>query len=186
MTLPENGLELLKEFLDSGRAVRYRFFWGHKPRSDGRLSDSAFSQWWPCDFSVDGVRYSTAEQYMMAEKARLFGDGDALLAILDSSNPQTCKSLGRSVRNFDEGEWERHRYGIVVAGNMAKFGQDAALRDHLLSTGNDVLVEASPYDRVWGIGLARDDERAQHPRTWRGLNLLGFALCRVRRLLRSQ
>ena len=90
------------------------------------------------------------------------------------------------MRGFDEAVWERERFGIVVEGSVHKFGQDAALRQFLLGTGERVLVEASPRDRIWGIGLAADDERATDPARWRGLNLLGFALMEAREVLRAQ
>jgi ribA/ribD-fused uncharacterized protein len=93
--------------------------------------------------------------------------------------------LGRQVRGFDEEAWTAARYDIVVAGSVAKFGQHEDLRAFLLATGERVLVEASPLDRVWGIGLAADDERASSPDRWVGLNLLGFALMDAREKLRA-
>jgi predicted NAD-dependent protein-ADP-ribosyltransferase YbiA (DUF1768 family) len=130
---------------------RFRFFWGHTAKP-GQLTDAVFSQFWPCEFTVDGVRYRWAEQWMMAGKARLFGDHGAL--------------------------------ELVVQGNLHKFGQDAALKAHLLSTGDDVLVEASPTDRIWGIGMAASNPDAKNPSKWRGQNLLGKALMEVRARLR--
>ena len=98
--------------------------------------------------------------------------------------PRQAKDLGRRVRGFDEEKWVATRFELVVRGNLAKFDQHANLREFLLGTGERVLVEASPVDRIWGIGLAADDERAEKPGLWRGLNLLGFALMEVRRALR--
>jgi ribA/ribD-fused uncharacterized protein len=122
---------------------------------------------------------------MMAGKARLFGDEEALARIVAAGHPNAAKKLGRQVRGFDEEAWIRHRWDLVVEGNLAKFGQDAALREYLLGTAGRVLVEASPVDRIWGIGLAAADERSADPERWRGLNLLGFALMEARaRLLR--
>jgi ribA/ribD-fused uncharacterized protein len=120
---------------------------------------------------------------MMAEKAKLFGDNQAFTAIVASESPSRAKALGRKVRNFDEQIWSNHRFDIAVRGNRAKFEQNTELRDWLLGTRNQVLVEASPRDRIWGIGLAAEDERALDPKTWRGLNLLGFALMRARTAL---
>lgn len=117
---------------------------------------------------------------MMARKALLFGDEVVAARILGASHPGEVKALGRQVRDFDEARWADHRVGIVIAGNLAKFSQTPELRDYLLATGGRVLVEASPVDRIWGIGLAADDERASQPATWLGLNLLGFALMEVR------
>ena len=117
---------------------------------------------------------------MMVQKARLFNDEEAADKALAARTPQGAKAAGRGVRGFSEVEWAAARCRIVVAGNMAKFSQHDDLRRYLLSTGNRVLVEASPLDRVWGIGLAADDARAKSPSRWRGLNLLGFALMEVR------
>ncbi|MFJ1579693.1 NADAR family protein [Streptomyces sp. NPDC088182] len=169
----------------SGRE-KYLLFWGHAPRRDGTLGASCLSQWWPSPFAVDGVEYATAEHWMMAGKARLFGDERAERAVLEAANPALAKKAGRLVRAFDEAVWERERLGIVVEGSVHKFGQDAALRGFLLATGDRILVEASPMDRIWGIGLASDDERALDPARWRGLNLLGLALMEARERLRTE
>ena len=135
---------------------------------------------------MDGVSYPSAEHYMMAAKARLSGDGEAAERILAAPHPGAAKALGRQVHGFDEQCWAEHRFDAVVAGNTAKFGQHPELRDFLAGTGSRVLAEASPLDRVWGIGLAADDERATSPERWPGLNLLGFALMEVRHQLRAQ
>lgn len=137
--------QLLSAIRDGGQP-RYLMFWGHQPPPGGGAGKGCLSQWWPAAFTVDGVSYPTAEHYMMAAKARLYGDAE-------------------------------------TAGNMAKFGQHPQLRDFLAGTGSRVLVEASPRDRVWGIGLAAGDERSGIPEHWPGLNLLGFALMEVRRQL---
>lgn len=165
---------------------KYLHFWGHTPQRDGTLGASCLSQWWPSPFAVDGVEYATAEHWMMACKARLFGDEEAERAALEAANPALAKKAGRLVRDFDETVWERERFRIVVEGSVHKFGQDAALRGFLLATGDRILVEASPTDRIWGIGLASDDERAQDPARWRGLNLLGLALMEARERLRTE
>jgi ribA/ribD-fused uncharacterized protein len=179
------GMEELIEQVSSNRRIKYLFFWGHAPRRDGSIGASCLSQWWPSPFVVDGVRYATAEHWMMAGKARLFGDAEAERQALDAGSPAAAKRAGRLVRGFDDAIWERERSAIVRAGSVHKFGQNAELRDFLLATGDRVLVEASPLDRVWGIGLAADDERAQDPALWRGLNLLGFALMEAREELRA-
>lgn len=113
---------------------------------------------------------------MMAEKARLFGDEDTLQKILEADHPKTAKDLGRQVKNYDEEVWAEHRYNIVLSGNRYKFTQSNEYKAILLGTGSTILVEASPVDRIWGIGLAEDDKAAKDPLMWRGLNLLGFAL----------
>ncbi|MEV7809062.1 NADAR family protein [Microbispora sp. NPDC088329] len=164
----------------AGRALRYLYFWGHRPARDGGAGPGCLSQWWPADFAEDGRTFASAEHYMMAHKAWLFGDTQTAERILAAGHPGEAKKLGRAVRDFDEQVWADRRFGIVVRGSIAKFGQNPELRRFLLSTANRVLVEASPYDRVWGIGLAAGDERAASPATWQGLNLLGFALMAAR------
>lgn len=173
-------VEALRRRIAAGERFRYLCFWGHRPRADGEPSAASFSQWFPSAFSIDGIRYVTAEHWMMAEKARLFGDDAALARVLAENEPGAAKAAGRAVRGFDEATWVRHRLDIVVRGNRAKFEQHPPLRDFLLGTGDRVLVEASPVDAVWGIGLAAGDPRAQDPMRWQGLNLLGFALMAVR------
>ncbi|MGZ2357325.1 NADAR family protein [Streptomyces sp. 372A] len=175
----------LVELTGRGGKVKYLHFWGHRPRPDGSIGASCLSQWWPSPFTVDGVTYASAEHWMMAGKARLFGDAEAAERAVAAKSPAEAKKIGRLVRGFDDAVWKRERYGLVVAGSVHKFGQDAELAAFLLRTGDRVLVEASPMDRIWGIGLAADDPRAQEPAEWRGLNLLGFALMAARDGLRS-
>jgi len=164
----------------AGRSVEVLPFWGHKPPRGGGVGAGCLSQWYPAPFTVDGMTYATAEHWMMAEKARLFGDAEGLAAVLAAPGPGPAKAAGRTVRGFDESAWRLARYDIVVAGNLAKFGQHADLRGFLVSTRDKILVEASPYDRIWGIGLSEDDPDVHRPSAWRGLNLLGFALMDVR------
>ncbi len=170
----------------SSQSFTFRPFYGHAARADGRVSDACFSQWAPCRFTVDEVEYVTAEQFMMASKARLFGDREMLTKILAEGSPAKAKALGRQVRNFDGAVWERHRFDAVSFGSHAKFSQDEELKAHLLSTGQSILVEAAPRDRIWGIGLGRDNPLVNEPHRWRGLNLLGFALVHAREVLREK
>ena len=132
---------------------------------------------------VDGVRYNCAEQYMMAEKARTFGDKETLAKILASDKPRIIKKLGREVRGFDSAKWDEVKYGVVVKGNVAKFSQNPELKAFLLSTGTAELVEASPVDEVWGIGLAEGSPLIRDKSKWEGQNLLGKALMKVRNAL---
>ena len=178
-------LDWLLDRVARGERVKYLFFWSHQPANSGQLTAACFSQWWPASFEVAGTRYATAEHWMMAQKARLFGNEEIVARIIAARTPAEAKQSGRLVRGFDEATWNAHRFDIVVRGNLEKFGQNAALRDFLLNTKDRVLVEASPVDPVWGIGLAADDERASRPDQWRGLNLLGFALMEVRNVFRS-
>lgn len=167
----------------TGRRVKYVFFWGHRPQRDGGIGVGCLSQWWPVVFTVDGLLFRSAEHYMMWRKAVLFDDTDAAGRIIAASHPRQAKMLGRRVRGFDERVWVEHRFDIVVDAGVAKFGQHPDLREFLLGTGERVLVEASPTDRVWGIGLAVTDPRAADPAQWLGHNLLGFALMQARAML---
>lgn len=179
------SVEELSRRTATGKHLEYVHFWGHSPRRDGTVGASCFSQWWPAPFTVDDITYATAEHWMMAGKARLFGDAEAERRAIAAGHPKQAKDAGRGVRGFDEETWQRHRFDLVVEGSLHKFGQHAELREFLLATNSRVLVEASPLDRIWGIGLAADDERAMDPARWRGLNLLGFALMEARQRLRE-
>lgn len=180
MAITCRSKETLITHLAAGGAVKYIFFWGHTPPKDGSIDKSCFSQWYEAGFDIEGTYYPTAEHYMMAEKARLFGDEAHRQKILACRHPHEAKQLGRAVKNYDESLWYRHRFDIVVTGNLAKFSQHDALKEFLRSTGERVLVEASPHDRIWGIGLDQNDPNVENPAHWRGLNLLGFALMDVR------
>ncbi|KUF18516.1 NADAR family protein [Streptomyces silvensis] len=178
------SVEALLSARRTGVRLKPLYFWGHTPRRDGTLGPSCLSQWWPSPFTADGVAYASAEHWMMAAKARLFGDADAERVALTARTPAEAKRAGRLVRGFDESVWARERFGIVAEGSVHKFAADDALRAYLLGTGERLLVEASPVDRVWGVGLAADDPAIEDPETWRGANLLGFALMEARRRLR--
>jgi len=151
------------------------FFWGGWP-----------SQWHHCRFVIDGIPYNCTEQYMMAQKAELFGDLASRAKILASKNPREQKALGREVEGFDEEMWTAACREVVFRGNLAKFSQDETLKALLLATSGKQIVEASPKDRIWGIGLSADDPRATDPEQWQGTNWLGEALMRVREQLRSR
>ena len=151
---------------------RFTLFW-HGP----------FSQWHPSAFVVAGINFTHAEQFMMYAKAILFGDRQAADLILKAKTPKEQKALGRKINGFDEKIWALFREGVVFDGSYAKYSQNSELQQLLLATRGTTLVEASPYDRVWGIGLAEDDPAAQDRAQWRGLNLLGETLTRVREVL---
>lgn len=176
------NIATLRSAVSAGWQPEYLYFWGHTSRGQ-HIGKHVLSQWWPTTFDVGGLSYSSAEQFMMAEKARLFGDEPTRQRILASSDPRKAKALGRTVSNFDVHVWSKHGVDVVVQGNVAKFGQNEQLSAYLATTGTSVLVEASPFDSVWGIGLSEEDPRAADPNQWPGLNLLGFALMKVRRLL---
>jgi ribA/ribD-fused uncharacterized protein len=141
---------------------------------------SPFSQWYGCRFTVGEHAFTCAEQYMMYGKAMLFGDAAVAAQVLAADHPRAHKALGRTVRPYDEHQWRVHRERIVHAGNHAKFTQNPELRALLEATRGTVLVEASPYDKIWGIGLAATDPRAKDPTQWKGQNLLGKVLTALR------
>ena len=141
---------------------------------------SPFSQWYRCTFTASELSFNCAEQYMMHGKAVLFGDADVAAEILRTAHPKQQKALGRKVKNFDDRVWKRERENIVLAGSRLKYTQNPALLEQLLATKGTELVEASPYDRIWGIGLSAKDPRAQDPATWKGQNLLGKILTKLR------
>ena len=169
-----------------GIAFDLLFFFGHQPLPNGKIGTSCLSQWWAAPFEVDGERYATAEHYVMAGKARLFGDEAIATHILQSTAPEEAIELGREVRGFEQSLWVGARYGIVVAANLAKFTKRPELGLYLSQhTADKILVHANPNDQLWGIGLAANDIRARKPTEWRGKNLLGFALMEVRDELRG-
>ena len=159
-------------------------FYGHVQKGEF-VDASCLSQWFPCRFTVDGVAYTTAEQFMMAEKARLFGDEEYRRLIFQADDPKICKQLGRKVRGFQAETWNAHNVDIVTQGNIAKFSQNPEMKAFLLGTGNAILVEASPRDRIWGIGMGKSNPNVQNPAAWRGRNLLGFSLMEVRDQLKG-
>ena len=174
------SVEQLRQACQKGQKLNYIMFWGHQPSEDGSITKSCFSQWWNAEFISMEHTYSCMEQFMMAMKAEVFGDEEVKREILSCSDPKQIKALGRKVRNFDDTVWNKVKYSIVLNGNYLKFSQNEALREFLLATGNDVLVEASPYDAVWGIRMSANSPDAQNPLKWRGHNLLGFALMEAR------
>ncbi len=173
---------------DAGEKLEFIFFWKPNQSADGSISDGCFGQWWKSDFEVDGITYNCAEQYMMAEKARIFEGNEELLAncIMPETNPANHKQFGRQVKNFDDSVWDKVKKKIVVRGNYAKFSQNEQLKAYLLATEDKVLVEASPYDAIWGIKRGAEDPAALNPNLWKGQNCLGFALMEVRDMLRAE
>ena len=176
-TLPKYNVEKIS------RDSSFLFFWGHQPSKDGVINQSCLSQWYLCDFKNDGIIYSSTEQYMMAEKARLFLDNENLELILSNNNPKVIKELGKSVSNFNEDIWNKNKYSVVLYGNYLKFSQNTELGNYLKNTEGLVIVEASPLDNIWGIGMKKDEIGIENPINWKGKNLLGFALMEVRDML---
>jgi ribA/ribD-fused uncharacterized protein len=157
----------------------FTFFW-RTFSNHGYLSN-----WYPCKFTLNGTLYNCSEQYMMEQKAILFDDQITKNMIMNANHPREQKSLGRKVKNFDWHVWWEHCERIMMSGILAKFQQNAELAHSLLSTGETILVEASPYDNVWGIGLNATNPRAKDMHRWKGENILGFLLMVVRDCLRE-
>jgi ribA/ribD-fused uncharacterized protein len=145
------------------------FFWRGK-----------LSQWAKSKFTVGGVTYSCAEQYMMHQKAMMFNDLETAEKILECDSPKEQQALGRIVKNYDQALWDERKEDIVYSGNIAKFSQNSDLLKLLNDTGDKLLVEASPIDKIWGIGLDEDDAAKTPKEKWRGQNLLGKCLTKVR------
>jgi ribA/ribD-fused uncharacterized protein len=165
--------------------LKYLFFWGHTEKSD-LVTKACLSQWYPSSFTVENKVYLTAEHWMMAKKANLFGAFDIEEEILNSVKPGKIKALGRAVKDFDHKVWEEHKFDIVVKGNIHKFTQNENLATFLLDTNERILVEASPLDRIWGIGMAQDHPSVYSPQLWKGENLLGFALMQARVIIKAK
>ncbi len=151
----------------------------HRPEE----ANGYLSNWYLSDFPADGRVFSSMEQYMMYQKTRVFQDGETAAEILAAADAGKIKALGRSVRHYDDTVWNGLRQLIVYDGLLAKFRQNGDLRKRLLETGGAVLAECAVQDRIWGIGLSMKDGRRFSMAEWRGQNLLGFALMRVRERL---
>lgn len=150
---------------------KFIFFWGN---------NSPFSNWHPSVFVHNGIKFNRGEQYMMYSKAMLFGDVETAQKILESNDPGIQKKLGRQVKDYNEDIWAEKRVDIMVSGLIEKFKQNPEMLKVLLDTGDDEIVEASPFDTVWGIGLTAKDPRSKNKEQWLGQNLLGITLMKVR------
>lgn len=174
----------LTERFENGEPVKFIYFWGHTKKSNETVGKFCFSQWSECSFTVNRIVYKTAEHWMMAHKALLFGDKYNFDRIINCNKPGEAKDIGRQVLGYDEQTWNDNKFEIVKLGNIHKFNQNKAFCDYLLNTENRILVEASPVDTIWGIGLSQDSQDIDNIYAWRGLNLLGFALMEVRDFLK--
>ena len=171
-----------KEKLMEEKNLEFLPFWSHK--NTNPISATCFSQWYPSEFKDNNkVLFKNAEQYMMFMKATIFQNFTIADKILETTDPKIIKQLGREVKGFESQVWDRCKFEVVVSGNYFKFSQNEELRNFLLSTGDKILVEASPLDLVWGIGFAPQDKEVNDVSKWKGENLLGFALMEVRDLL---
>ena len=150
------------------------FFWG-----------SHLSQWYNTDMYFDGVMFNCAEQFMMWAKARTFNDQESMAKILEAKDPSKQKALGRRVENFNELVWDEHKLAIVTTGNMLKYTQNPDIMLELVDTEDREIVEASPEDSIWGIGMDVNHPDILDKTKWQGQNLLGEALMKVRSIIRE-
>ncbi|MBP3209600.1 MAG: DUF1768 domain-containing protein [Oscillospiraceae bacterium] len=165
------------KILEDEQNEKYVFFW-HEYEENG-----CFSQWYKAPFTVEGITYQTCEQYMMAKKALLFNDIEHYYLIMNEPDPRKDKAYGKDVRNYDGELWHSCNEEIIFRANYAKFSQNPELKAALLATDDKQLVEASPKDKIYGIGLEASDPRATDPTQWKGTNLLGKMLVKVRTVL---
>lgn len=169
----------------------YVLFRGTRPQQEEKMTDEkftffwhgVFSQWYASKFIINDIEYNRAEQYMMAQKAIMFGDDEMLEKIMGTNDPKTQKTCGRNVKDFDPNKWNQYAKAIVHDGNMAKFTQNPKFLEDLIATEGTTLVEASPYDKIWGIGMGVDNPKSQNRETWKGLNWLGEVLTGVREII---
>ena len=173
-------LDSIRQRFDQGDNLKFIFFWGHSATDPDAVGKFVFSQWFISPFEVDGEIYKSTEHWMMAQKALLFDNMNLYNKIMNTEKPAEAKALGREVIGFKEEVWNSKKYEIVKEGNLHKFSQNASLKKYLLETGDKIIVEASPNDSIWGIGIAQDASNIENPHTWKGQNLLGFAIMEVR------
>jgi ribA/ribD-fused uncharacterized protein len=143
----------------------YKFFW-----------NGPFSQWSSSKFTFEGVSFNCAEQAMMYHKALTFEDSEIAEQVLQARTPKAQKALGRKVSNFNESTWDDVKFDLIVNINIAKFQQSKTHYKDLQATGDKLMVEASPYDKIWGIGMRENEAKNTSPENWKGENLLGKAL----------
>ena len=151
--------------------TQFTLFWKNR---------SPFTNWYPSVFTHNGITFTRGEQYMMYQKAIIFNDTETAEAIMSTDNPKEQKALGRAVSNYNEDVWALVREEVMVDGLIEKFNQNPKLKEALLATGDTIIAEASPTDLIWGIGFTEDRPEATDQSKWRGLNLLGKVLMRVR------
>ena len=148
------------------------YFWG-----------TYLSNWHKCVFKDDQFLYPSSEAYLMTQKALLFGDIESATKIIKTREPRKQKALGRLVKGFNDTVWNQHKFEIMVKGLFLKFSQNKSLKNQLLATGSKTLVEGSPYDKIWGVGLKWDDPRILDEANWKGENRLGQALMIIREMM---
>lgn len=176
----------IKEKYKNGQQLDFIFFWGHQSTNNNYIGKTCLSQWFERVFEYQKIKYPTAEHWMMAEKAKLFGDDKSFEKIVNCNTPKEAKAIGRKVKGFNDSTWIPKRENIVKNGNYLKFKQNEDLWNYLDRTEDKILVEASPYDKIWGIGMKYGEQGIENPNNWKGLNLLGYALMEVRDKLRNK
>lgn len=149
-------------------------------------SYGCFSNFYHCRFTVDGIIFTSSEQYMMFTKACLFGDREIAFKILSTHDCKTIKAYGREVRGYNDAVWGANRFELVKVGLYEKFNQNEDLKKILLSTDDATLAECAGRDRIWGIGLSVSNPNVQNPSLWRGQNLMGKCLMDVRSMLKNK
>jgi len=189
------NIQWLINQVEKGAPLKYVTFW----KADHGEENNVFSQWYMGKpFNINGRSYATAEQYMMSEKALLFNDLDMYRKIMDEPDPNRCKKLGRQVKGFVGHVWEEAFPEIIFHGNLGKLQSDIEIVDALLETRHSVLIEASPFDDIYGAGLKKEDLLNSDgtlkvpPQNWhkagskrQAENNLGFILMGIRDLLRD-
>ncbi len=148
-------------------------------------SNGYLSNWFLSDFELGGIRFSSMEQYMMYQKACVFGDDKIAKQIFDTSDVGKIKALGRAVKNYQDVIWNGLRQIVVYEGLLEKFRQNSELQEKLLATGQKILAECAVRDVIWGIGLSMKDEKRFDMKEWKGQNLLGFSIMKVRDRLKD-
>lgn len=153
-------------------------------------TSDCFSNWhrsyFTCVIEGADVAFNTSEQYMMYQKAKLFGDYDTLAKIMATKDPREQKRLGREVKDYNDARWKAVARDLMVPGLLAKFEQNPLMGQVLMSTGDRIIVEASPTDKLWGVGLTENDPLILDPANWQGTNWLGEVLMRTRGIMRAE
>ena len=160
-------------------------FFGHT-NTTGKVNQTCFSNFYPAQFVYKGYNFPTSEHALMASKAMVFWDTVRFQMIVKSDTPSSAKQYGRKVEGYTDSIWAACRYQIMTDILIEKFTQNDLMCEYLLSTGEEILVETSPYDKVWGIGMGQENRAWVDQKLWKGQNLLGFALMDTRRALQGR
>ena len=168
------NVEMIKEKYDNGDKLKLDIFF-----------EGDFTQDEKSDFEIKDISYMGVDQYLLANRAKLFKDQEMLERIMESKSIRQAKLFGRKIRNFNQDKWDKHKLNMSYVANLCKFQQDENLKFKLLETEDKILVYANVYDSVWGVGKKITDLDIRNPHSWKGENLLGFILMKVRDDLRK-